>query len=174
MQAAQRRVVIHNVYIHSRSCPVHVLSLIARPAGAMSAASAYEEKWPGTEIDLESIVEAEAGEESDEAAVRELKKLLTTILPARMAGSEAASRDLVKVCTIMNNIVDRMGAVEALPERVSPAPLEEAAENTDKQAVALAQTKRKRTRKTRGSAAGACPSRPLAPQLSDELLKELK
>ena len=88
------------------------------PAGAMSAASAYEEKWPGAEIDLESILGAVIGAESDGAAVRELKKLLTTIVPARMAGSDAASRDLVKICTIMNDIVKGMEALKAHPERV--------------------------------------------------------
>ena len=76
----------------------------------MSAASAYNEKWPGAEIDLGSILGSGARAESDAAALKlkELEELLTTILPARMAGSDAASRDLVKICTIMNDIVKRM------------------------------------------------------------------
>jgi hypothetical protein len=97
---------------------VDVLAPIGRPTEAMSAASAYKEKWPGAEIGLESILGAAIGAESDGAAVRELKKLLTTIVPARMAGSDAASRDLVKICTIMNNIVKGMEALKAHPERV--------------------------------------------------------
>ena len=56
-----------------------VLAPIGRPTEAMSAASAYKEKWPGAEIDLESILGAVIGAESDGAAVRELKKLLSKL-----------------------------------------------------------------------------------------------
>ena len=72
----------------------------------MSAATAYQEKFPGADVDLEAILETSSGVESG-AAVKELEKLLTTIFPAHMAGSDAAGRDWVKICKVLSDKLPR-------------------------------------------------------------------
>ena len=63
----------------------------------MPAASAYQEKFPGADVNFEDILGPRSGVESNAAAMLELEKLLRTIVPAHMAGSDAAGRDWVKI-----------------------------------------------------------------------------
>ena len=86
----------------------------------MSAASAYQEMWPGADSGVESIL----GADSDEVVLAKLHDLQVAILPAHLAGSDAAGRDWEKICKLKSDLQEKKIPVEAT---IAQAATEEAA-----------------------------------------------
>ena len=89
----------------------------------MASAQAYQERWPQASVSLDTVLGNTVGD-SAEDVLNKLQELLLAILPAHMAGSDAAGRDWEKICRLRSDVRKKAEAANALAAQMPRVALE--------------------------------------------------